>query len=169
MPKILLIEANPSHARLIRDRLREDLPSTSVKAVATLKEGIQVIGNRRFDCILTDAYAPDGSGPKLVEKLRKVSGTTPIIVVTGRGDERVATEMMRSGASDYLPKSRSSLEAISELVKKNVVKKPSYRSSFLIPAHVFGKILDEVEGVVSARVRKKIRKIRKNAEKILRI
>lgn len=168
MSKILLIEANASHARLIRERLTGEIPSALIDVVSTAREGLKKLSRKGYDCILTDAIAPDESGPELVKKLKKSSGNTPIVVVTGRNDERILTEMIRSGASEYLPKSRVSLEAIPEVVKRTVARKAVHKNPFMIPANVLGKILDEVEEAVSANVRKKIRRIRKNAEKIFR-
>jgi DNA-binding NarL/FixJ family response regulator len=164
--KILLIEPNVAHAKLIRERLKADLSGAHIDDVPNLKGGITLLSRQSYDCILTDSSLPEGSGPKLIQQLKKAARHAPIIVVTGRADERQASELIRSGASDYVFKSRASLDTIPELVRKNVLKN-QVKNPLLIPAHVLGKILDEIEKNVSRDVRTKIRKIRKNTEKLL--
>lgn len=168
MSRILLIEANSSHARLIK----EQLPATAtVDVAASVRRGLEHLKNHNYDCILTDSSTSDGSGPSMVQRLRKGSGNTPIIVVTGRSDTRSGAEMIRNGATDYVGKSRTSLEMIPELVKKNIVKNRVQKSAFMIPANIVSKIgglFDEIERNVSRDVLKKIRKIRKSAERLLK-
>jgi DNA-binding NtrC family response regulator len=164
--KILLIEPNASHAKLIRDRLKAELQDARIDDTPNLKGSIALLSRTSYDCILTDSVTPEASGVKLIQDLKKISGGTPIIVVTGRSDEKLASEIIKNGASDYVSKSRASLDTIPELVRKNIVKN-QVKNPLLIPAHVLGKILDEIEKNVSKDVRSKIRKIRKNTEKLL--
>jgi DNA-binding NarL/FixJ family response regulator len=164
--KILLIEPNVAHAKLIRERLKSELPTIHIDDVPSLKGGLTLLGRHAYDCILTDSSTPESSGPKLIAQLKKAASQTPILVVTGRCDGRQASELIRSGASDYVFKSRASLDTIPELVKKNIVKS-QVKNPLLIPAHVLGRILDEIERNVSRDVRAKIRRIRKNTERLL--
>ncbi|HEX5037415.1 MAG TPA: response regulator [bacterium] len=167
MAKILLIEPNVAHAKLIRERLKAELDGVHIDDVPGLKAGLTLLSRDAYDCILTDSSTPEASGVKLIRQLKKSAGHASIIVVTGRLDEKQATEIIRSGASDYVFKSRNSLDTIPELVKRNLVK-AQVKNPLLIPAHMLGKILDEIERNVSKDVRTKIRKIRKNTEKLLR-
>lgn len=166
MTKILLIEPNVAHAKLIRERLKAEIPDVRVDDVPSLKGGLTLLSRLNYDCILTDSATPEGFGAKIIRQLKKAAGQTPIIVVTGRADERQASEIIRNGASDYVFKSRASLDTIPELVRKNILK-TQVKNPLLIPAHMLGKILDEIEKNVSRDVRAKIRKIRKNTEKLL--
>lgn len=164
--KLLLIEPNESHAKLIRDRIKSEIHSVGIDGVTTLKKGLGMLERHTYDCILTDVATPDVSGTKLIAQLRKAAGPTPIIVVTGRSDDRMAADIIKSGASDYISKSRTSLETIPELVRKNIIKS-QVKNPLSIPTHAIRKLLDDIEKNVSAEVRSKIRKIRKNAEKLL--
>lgn len=171
MARILLIEANAAHAKLIKDRLKKEMPKSNVDIVPSLDRGLVNLRKRTYHCIVTDSSPPDVSGSTLVRTLRKASDNVPIIVVTGRGDTRSGAEMIRNGATDYVGKSRTSLEMIPELVKKNIVKNHVQRSALMIPAHIVAKmggLFDEIERNVSRDVLKKIRKIRKSAERLLK-
>jgi diguanylate cyclase (GGDEF)-like protein len=53
---------------------------------------------------LVDFQLPDMTGLELIRLARGVDPELPCIAVTGQGSERVAVEIMKAGASDYLVK-----------------------------------------------------------------
>lgn len=66
----------------------------------------RLISEQIFDCILLDYQLPGTDGFELLVELREVLGIkTPVVMLTGEGNEMVAVEAMKRGASDYLPKS----------------------------------------------------------------
>ena len=77
-----------------------------VTAVSTLAEGAAAFEQRKPDVILLDYNLPDGDGVSFLKKLvQDGSGTCPpIIMMTGSGDEHVAVDAIKSGASDYFVK-----------------------------------------------------------------
>ncbi|HSA58240.1 MAG TPA: response regulator [bacterium] len=166
MTKILLIEPNEAHSKLIRDRIEAGIDRARVDETPNLKKGLDLLTRRAYDCILTDTATPEESDIRLIQQLKKAAGTVPIIVVTGRTDDGRASAIIRNGAADYVLKSRATLEAIPELVRKNILKS-QVKHPLLVPANVLRRILDEIEKNVSRDVRAKIRKIRKNTEKLL--
>ncbi len=69
-------------------------------------EARRLIAEQVFDCILLDYQLPGTDGFELLVELREVLGVkTPVVMLTGEGNEMVAVEAMKRGASDYLPKS----------------------------------------------------------------
>src|SRR5690606_41826948 len=46
----------------------------------------------------------------------------PFIIITGQGDERVAVEMMKRGASDYVVKEKDFLEVLPPVVDRVLAK-----------------------------------------------
>ena len=103
-----------------------------VMEVTSAKEVMENAVNSRFDIIFLDYLLPDGDGLSVLIKLREQSLDTPVIILTGQGDERLAVELIHSGASDYLPKSTITAarlhESISNAISKFRAEKERQRS-----------------------------------------
>src|SRR5690606_10806631 len=54
-----------------------------------------------FDCALVDYDLPDGEG---LGVLAGAAEPVPTVMLTGQGDERLAVDLMKRGARDYIPK-----------------------------------------------------------------
>ena len=63
-----------------------------------------LLAEEEFELIFADYLLPDGTGLDFLQWMAKETLDTPVISVTGHGDEVVATEMIKAGAFDYLPK-----------------------------------------------------------------
>ncbi len=84
------------------------------------RSAIAILKAQTFDCIFLDYLLPDGNGLELVQQLRVLGITTPIVVLTGQGDERIAVEVMKAGAFDYLPKSRITPENLYQILRQAI-------------------------------------------------
>jgi PAS domain S-box-containing protein len=99
---ILIVEDDPGLALLFGDKLRLDGRTCDV--VDSGQACIAWLETQSTDLMLLDYSLPDLVAPALVEQLRQAGRLPPFIVATGHGDERVAVEMMKLGALDYLVK-----------------------------------------------------------------
>ncbi|MBZ0258512.1 sigma-54 dependent transcriptional regulator, partial [bacterium] len=57
-----------------------------------------------FNAILLDVQLPDGDGIELLDEVKQLSQSTPIIMITAHRSVEKAVEAMRKGAYDYCPK-----------------------------------------------------------------
>jgi signal transduction histidine kinase len=67
-------------------------------------EALELAGSGAYDCILLDYYLPGEDSLAALRHLHDSAPRTPVVIFTGRGDEDIAVELMKSGAADYLPK-----------------------------------------------------------------
>ena len=58
-----------------------------------------------LDLILLDYRLPDIDGLQLISDIKALNLDLPVIVLTGQGDEKIAVEIMKAGAADYMAKS----------------------------------------------------------------
>lgn len=57
-----------------------------------------------FQAILLDVQLPDGDGIELLDEVKQIAPTTPVIMITAYRSVEKAVEAMRKGAYDYCPK-----------------------------------------------------------------
>jgi two-component system response regulator FixJ len=69
-------------------------------AVTFLRLGKQI----EPGCIITDVRMPEMSGLELLDRLRTMGVTEPVIVITGHADVPMAIQAMRSGVADFIEK-----------------------------------------------------------------
>jgi two-component system KDP operon response regulator KdpE len=99
--RILVIEDEPGIARAITANLTAH--GYQAEWVETGAAGMTALEQRRPDVIILDLGLPDIDGTEVIQRVR-VSGNTPIIVLSVRGAEREKVAALDLGADDYLTK-----------------------------------------------------------------
>ncbi|WP_158501795.1 PAS domain-containing protein [Vitiosangium sp. GDMCC 1.1324] len=73
-----------------------------------------------FDCALLDFQMPGQDGLQVLRAARAALVETPIIMLTGQGDEHIAVELMKAGATDYLGKAALTPERLAHLLRQTL-------------------------------------------------
>jgi len=115
---ILIVDDDPGLARLIEKLLRREGYATAIALSGS--EAIQWSGNNKADLLLIDLKLPDIPANDLIGRLAAGEEAPPFIIITGEGDERVAVEMMKRGALDYLVKDSQFLDLVPIVVKRTL-------------------------------------------------
>lgn len=114
---LLLVEDD----RIDRIAFRRTLDAAGVEAtvveVSTGREALERLAAGDIDCAFLDHYLPDLDGRQVLEEVRRLDLRTPIVALTGRGDEELAVELMKAGATDYLPKSALSPDRLLRVLR----------------------------------------------------
>ena len=76
----------------------------AVDTAANVSEAAARIATRDYDVILSDIVMPGDDGMRLLEIVRRRSPLTQFILITGEPTLETATDALRLGAFDYLPK-----------------------------------------------------------------
>ena len=111
-PLVLLIEDEPQMRRYLRAAL-ESHDYRLVEAT-TAREGLAQATGRNPDVILLDLGLPDGDGIDVARRIREWS-STPIIVISARGQEHDKVAALDAGADDYLTKPFGTDELLARL------------------------------------------------------
>ncbi|MEZ2144120.1 response regulator [Bradyrhizobium sp. DN5] len=98
---ILIVEDDQQTRDLIARYLRDH--KFSVDAVTNGKEMDRHLAQNRVDLIVLDLMLPGEDGLSLCRRLR-MDSTTPIIILTARGEDLDRILGLEMGADDYLPK-----------------------------------------------------------------
>ncbi len=117
--KILIVDDDDDDAYLITELIQEGLTdlSPSLDHAKSPKEAIQQLTANVYDICICDYRLGEGNGIGLLRTIRSKNITTPIIVLTGQGDQEIAVEAMKSGAIDYLTKGKLTSESITKSIR----------------------------------------------------
>jgi len=108
--KILIVEDNPLHMRLVEMTLRAK--NYTILQATDGEEALEIAARERPDLIIMDLNLPETTGFKLTKKLREnpAFSHTPIIALTAyamRGDRE---KVIEAGCDAYLSKPISTRE-----------------------------------------------------------
>ena len=115
-PRILVVDDDAGLRTLLESVLAAE--GYVVEVAASAGDARAVLERRTVDLMVLDLYLPDGNGPQLVAAMQCLPASVPLIVVTGQGDEKVAVEVMRRGALDYVIKDSRMLELLPTVVRR---------------------------------------------------
>jgi two-component system phosphate regulon response regulator PhoB len=115
LPRVLVVEDEPSIAELIAVNLRHNgfAPTVVYDGAAAQREVDAVLP----DLILLDWMLPGESGASLARQWRKNdrTKTVPIIMLTARSDESDKIQGLDAGADDYITKPFSTQEMLARI------------------------------------------------------
>jgi two-component system KDP operon response regulator KdpE len=100
-PTVLIVEDDEETRRMVARALttRGYRVDEAVDGATTLERWEQ----RRPDVIVLDLGLPDIDGLQIIRRIRRES-TTPIVILSGRYEEREKVEALERGADDYVTK-----------------------------------------------------------------
>jgi len=123
--RILVVEDDDAIRDGIVDALRYDGFET-IEA-ADFPSAFAATESTAYDLVLLDLVLPGGDGLEVLKRIRALSSTMPVIILTARGDEQDRVRGLRGGADDYVvkPFSTSELLARVDAVLRRSPQRPS--------------------------------------------
>ncbi len=137
MPQtILTVEDDSAIRRGVVDALT--YAGFTVLQAATGDEGMEMALRRSYDLLLLDLVLPGPSGLDILQEVRRVRPTQPVIILTARGEENDRVEGLRRGADDYVVKPFSVKELLARVsaVLRRSPERPSDVAEIPLPAGV---------------------------------
>lgn len=115
--KVLLVDDDKIDRMSVQRALRSASFPVQITEAENCADTLLTLGKETFDCALLDYRLPDGDGLELVIKIRHLNIKIPLIVLTGQGDDQIAVELLKAGASDYLAKSKVSPGRLAQVLQ----------------------------------------------------
>lgn len=101
--KVLLVEDDPGVAYVVRQLIVAGL-GVETEIIADFKSAFSMLPFEQFDAAVFDYRLGDGDALELLRPLSEYPVHLPVVIMTGQGDENVAAEAFRLGASGYVIK-----------------------------------------------------------------
>ncbi len=116
MPRVLIVEDEPTVRDLLRETLSHDYECS---AVGTAEEGLELLVSGGFDVAITDVKLPGMSGEEFLLRAHELAPRLLVIVVTGADSDEA--KFMDEGAFGYLLKPFR-FEEVEELIVRAVTE-----------------------------------------------
>ena len=100
--RILIIEDEKSMREVLRILLEEE--GYEITAASNGVEGMEYLGGDIFDLVVTDIKMPKADGFEVLKKVKELSPSTLVIMITAFGSTESTIEAMKLGAYDYIHK-----------------------------------------------------------------
>ncbi len=113
MSRILVVEDDPAILRGLADNLKFE--SHEVLTAGDGETGYRLVREKKPDLIVLDLMLPKLSGYEVCRRLRDEGITTPILMLTARGEETDRVAGLDLGADDYVTKPFSVRELLARV------------------------------------------------------
>lgn len=113
MTKILVVDDEAAISTLLKYNLEEN--NYEVIVAEDGQTAYQLASQQNFDAILLDLMLPGMDGMTVLKTLRQDKISTPVILVTAKGDEFDRVFGLELGADDYITKPFSPREVVARL------------------------------------------------------
>lgn len=102
MQNILVVDDDKDICHVLSKFLSKN--NYSVSIANNGEKGLHLLRTGEYDLILCDYKLPDLTGIELLQKIKILNATVPVIMITAYSDVRTAVETFRYGANDYVTK-----------------------------------------------------------------
>jgi len=102
--RLLIIDDDPMVLAALPEMFRLWMPGLMVDQCGSARMAIDRIETTDYDAVISDIRLPDMDGLALLEQIKSCRPHTPVLLVTGYGDQTLATQALRGGAFDYILK-----------------------------------------------------------------
>lgn len=113
MKRILIVEDDLAILRGLKDNL--EFEAYEVLTAEDGEHGYAVLKEKKPDLVILDLMLPKMSGYEICRKVRNEGITTPVLMLTARGEEKDRVAGLDQGADDYVTKPFSVPELLARI------------------------------------------------------
>ena len=121
--RVLLIEDNPRHARLLENAMGEAGVAFAGAApyefshAPRLSQGLNRLGKGGVDVVLLDLSLPKTRGLEPLQRVRERDPDVPVVALTGLNEDNLAAQALGAGAQDYLTKGKFTASLLARSIR----------------------------------------------------
>jgi PAS domain S-box-containing protein len=116
--RLLLVDDDELDRASVRRALRSEGIRAEILEASGAQTALEALKSQHVDCVFLDFNMPAHDGLWLVREARAQGIHAPLIVLTGQGDEQIAVELMKAGASDYFSKAQITPERVAATLRQ---------------------------------------------------
>lgn len=103
--QVLVIEDSEVERLLVSKILtRHGFNSELIEEVSSIRNAYEKLDRHTYDVVILDLNLTDSEGLDSLDKILSRAPETPVVVLTGKDDEKIIFEALRRGAQDYIVK-----------------------------------------------------------------
>jgi len=102
LPPVLVVDDEKNMRASLQTLLGDE--GYSVKAVESAEEALHLIGHESYFMVITDAQLGGLNGYDFLARVRKEHPELPVLMITAYATPKLAVEVIKAGAIDYLSK-----------------------------------------------------------------
>jgi two-component system, OmpR family, response regulator len=111
--RVLVVEDERKTASFIRKALQAE--SFAVDVTGNGNDALLMANSTPFDAIVMDIMLPGRDGLSVLRQLREQKNSTPVLLLSARGQVNERVDGLNAGADDYLPKPFALAELIARV------------------------------------------------------
>ncbi|WP_419778462.1 response regulator [Maridesulfovibrio sp.] len=100
--KLLIVDDEVGFAEVLRKRLERR--GIHVETAYRGEDAVRMLREKQFDVALLDLKLEGMDGIEILKVFKMLDPDLPVLMLTGHGCEKAATESIRLGVADYLSK-----------------------------------------------------------------
>jgi len=121
--QLLVIDDSKRDTLLLERILQQAEDATfTVTHVESANAGLVELGSRAYDLVLLDYYLPDMDGLAFLEAKQQRGLTSPVIMLTAFGQDRLPVAALQAGALDYFRKDQVNSSLLGKAIRRAIEK-----------------------------------------------
>lgn len=163
---ILIVDDESTICELTADIFRKR--GFNALTAANASDAIELVEKARPDVVLLDYVMPGMNGFDALSVIKKRFPDVSVVILTGRGSEEIAVELMKAGASDYILKPFLSHDLLDRVHRVLKLREAELRNRELLKER--DRLLGEIEAWnrdLEERVREKTLELQRMQQEVI--